>query len=155
MRRGFTLIELMIAVVLTGLLVNGALVAYRGLGERQKVKQAGMSFQTDLKSYQQKAAAGEKPAVCTDTDRLIGYRVKRINTVSYSVTADCEVADPLGVTVNLPAGVNFKVGVSFDLFFPVLSGAVTGATTITLENGAYSYLVTIESSGVIRGEVGQ
>lgn len=152
MKRGFTLIELMIAVVLTGLLVNGGLAAYRGVGERQKVKQAGISFQTNLKSYQQKALAGEKPDACADPDTLSGYRVMRISLTSYSVRAICDTAVPAAVAVNLDEGIKFSS--NFNVFFPVLGGPVTGATAITLQNAdaSYNYQVTVESLGVIRGE---
>ena len=151
---GFTLVELMITVVISGLLFSGALTAYRGLSARQVVKQAGISFQTDLKSYQQKALAGTKPIACVAGDTIAGYQVSYVDEDSYSVVAVCSLGLPAVAEVNLPQGVEFQVAFNpGDIFFPVLVANITGAQTIVLTKDTYSYQVIIEPSGVIRGQM--
>lgn len=152
-QRGFTIIELMITIVIGGILIAGGVAAYRGLGDRQSVKQAGLSFQTDLKSYQQKALSGQKPAVCGGSDRLTGYQVSYVDEQTYSVEAICELTDVEPTEVSLPDPVTFSAAFApAQIFFPVLHSSVTGAQSITLEASVYSYQVTIEPSGAIHGQ---
>lgn len=153
MKPGFTIIELMITVVIGALLITGAMAAYRGLGARQSVKQAGISFQTDLKSYQQKAFTGTKPFECGAGDTIEGYRVSYVDSDTFSVIAVCGSGSPGSTEFNLPEGVKFQAVFNpSDIFFPVLTAEVTGAQTILLTKGTYAYQVVIEPSGVIRGE---
>jgi len=150
--RGFTLIELLVAVAIGGILFSGGLAAYRGIGEKQTVKQAGITFQSKLRLWQQKALAGEKPVDCTGT--FEGYEVGYSSISSYTVTAVCRISDADSNTVNLIEGVSFSSSFSPSIIiFPVLKSELTGAQTITLTNGTFSYEVEIESTGVIRGEM--
>lgn len=152
MKSGFTLIELLIAVTIGGVLIGAALAAYRGMGAKQQVKQAGISFRSDLKSYQQKALAGQKPEECTGS--LDGYQVSGIDSNSFSVTAVCPAGAPVATEFDLPGEVVFEAAFNpAEIFFPVLAGAVDGAQTIVLTQGDYSYQVVVEASGVIRGEM--
>jgi prepilin-type N-terminal cleavage/methylation domain-containing protein len=154
--KGFTLIELMITVAIGGILISAAIAAYRGLGEKQKVKQAGVSFQTNLKSYQQKALAGQKPAECDSDDTLTGYQVEYVDDQTYSVKAICAINDPAAANIALAEGVSFAVVFNpVQIFFPVLRSEAVGAQTITITStdSNYSYQVEIESSGVIRGQM--
>jgi len=150
--RGFTLIELLVAVAIGGILFSGGLAAYRGIGEKQTVKQAGITFQSKLRLWQQKALAGEKPVDCTGA--FEGYEVSYSSITSYTVTAACRISDADSNIVNLIEGVEFSSGFSpSTIIFPVLKSELTGAQTITLTNGTFSYEVEIESTGVIRGEM--
>lgn len=149
---GFTLVELMIAVVISGLLFGGALAAYRGLSARQVVKQAGISFASDLKNYQQKALAGQKPEECLGS--LDGYEVSGIDSNSFSVTAVCTAGAPVATDFDLPGEVIFQAAFNpGEIFFPSLGSQVTGAQTIVLTKDSYSYQVVIEPLGVIRGQM--
>lgn len=154
MKRGFTLIELLITVVIGGVLIAGAIAAYRGLGTKQKVKQAGISFQTDLKSYQQKALSGQKPIECGGGDTLSGYGISYVNAETYSVQAVCRTNNPAATQVSLPTDVVFAAAFNpAQIFFPVLKSQAVGAQTITLTLSGQSYQVVIENSGVIRGQM--
>lgn len=153
-RNGFTLIELMVSVAIGGILISAAIAAYRGMADKQKVKQAGISFQTNLKSIQEKALSGQKPIECDSSDRLVGYQVEYIDTKTYSVKAVCEVSSPEAVNISLSDSVSFNSGFNpGQILFPVLRSEVEGAQTITLSSGSYSYQVVIENSGVIRGQM--
>jgi len=150
--RGFTLIELLVSVAISGILIGAALASYRGMSAKQQVKQAGISLVTDLKSFQQKASAGQKPSDCVG--QLSGYRVIKIASedTNYRMQPVCTTSSPAEKTINLPEGITFQTD-TFDLFFPVLGGLVTGAQTIIVEKDSYRYQVTIEAFGVIRGEM--
>ena len=150
--RGFTLIELLISVAISGILISAALASYRGMSAKQQAKQAGIGLVSDLKNYQQKALAGQKPSVCTVA--LQGYQVTYVDSNSYSVKALCPPGGPAATEVSLPNEVVFSAAFNpVQIVFPVLGGQVTGAQTIIVEKDPYQYQVTIEASGVIRGEM--
>lgn len=151
LNNGFTIIELLISVAIGGLLIGAVFASYRGIGDKQAVKQAGISFQTNLKSVQQKALTGTKPTGCSGT--LTGYQVSYISLTSFSVTSVCTTTNLEPVTFTLPQGVSFQAAFNpNNIFFSVLSAQVDGAQTIIIAKNSHSYLVTIEPSGVIRGE---
>jgi len=152
-KKGFTLIELLVAIAIGGILFSGGLAAYRGIGEKQTVKQAGISFQSKLRLFQQKALAGEKPSECDIPGEILeGYRVDWESSTSYIMTAVCSITSPTENTINLVENVAF--GGNFGtIFFPVLRSELTGAQVITLTNGTFSYEVEIQSTGVIKGEM--
>jgi len=159
-KQGFSLIELLVAVSITGVLFAGGLAAYKGIGARQLIKDAGASLQSSLRLYQQKALAGEKPQECAGDDKLLGYKVSYVNDEkknSYLVEAVCELAKPAGLVISLPEGVEFKSAfVPEVIFFQVLSNHVEGAQTITLTttDGSTSYQVRVDQSGLISGYLG-
>ncbi len=149
--RGFTLIELIVTVTIGLILVASSLVAYRGMGEKESVKQEGISFQTNLRSFQQKAVATEKPVGCEGFFQ--GYRVVvDADLDKYSVTAECATSNGDTTDFELSNGVEFSGAFSDIIFYP-LSAELLGAQTITLlsQDGSYTYQVIIEEAGVIRG----
>ena len=151
--QGFTLIELMISVAIGIILVGGGMAAYRGTGEREEVKQAGLSFQTNLRAFQQKAASGEKPVGCLGT--LDDFRIEAdIDLSSYSVKAECTISDGPTTEFSLIEGIEFDAGFS-DIVFYSLKSEINGAQVVTINSreGNYTYEVTIEASGVIQGEL--
>jgi len=153
-RSGFTLIELMIAIAIGSVLFSGGLAAYRGFGDRQTLKQAGATFQSNLRLFQKKALSGEKPSECLSGDVFEGLEVSYVNETSYLATPICQAAIPGGETFILAEDVEFLVDWSSSpIFFPVLRSELTGAQTITLRLDSFSYQVVIESSGVIRSEM--
>ncbi len=148
---GFTFIELMVTVTIGLILVAGGLAAYRGAGAREEVKQAGYSFQTNLKAFQQKALSGEKPVGCLGS--LEGYRVEADPLLTkYTVKAECTIVDGPETEFELSDEVVFDAAF-LDIVFYVLKSEVVGAQTITLNSGdaSYSYEVIVELGGVIRG----
>lgn len=147
---GFTLIEILVTVVISGILFGGGIAAFRGIGDKQAVKQNGATFLSNLRSFQQKALASEKPANC-GVNRLEGFRVHYVNDSSYSVKAVCVTGASNPIT--LTDGVKFAAGFISDIDFQVLKAEVIGAQTITLYKGSTSYQVTIEQRGVISGKL--
>jgi len=147
---GFTLIELLVAVSIGMILTVGGLAAYRGFGEKQSLIQAGLELETNLRLVQKKAFSGEKPAVCSGT--LNGFWLKRESDFSYKIDVDCfGGVVMIDEVITLPEGVSFSTE-AFEIFFPVLKSMVTGVI-IDLQSDTFSYQVTIENSGVIRGEL--
>ncbi|MCX6816491.1 MAG: type II secretion system protein [Candidatus Beckwithbacteria bacterium] len=145
---GFTLVELLVVVAISAVLFGGGLAAYRGIGDKQAVKQNGATFLSNLRSVQQKALASEKPTDC-GTNPFKGYRVNTSHSSYYTVTAWC--VGGVAKKIDLTDGVEFVD--PFNIYFQVLKAEVLGAQTVTLSKGTTSYEVTIEQRGVISGEL--
>jgi len=153
-RKGFTLIELLVAVSIGMILTVGGLAAYRGFGERQSLIQAGLKLESNLRLAQKKSFSGEKPAIekCSESERLNGFLLKSENNISYEIDVDCSgETERMGEVISLPEEIIFSTE-SFDIFFPVLKSAVI-PITIILQSDSFSYQVTVEESGVVRGEL--
>ena len=112
-----------------------------------------MSFQTNLRAFQQKALSGEKPVGCLGS--LEDFRVEAdVGLSMYTVKAECSITDGPVTEFDLIDGVLFDVAFS-DIVFYTLKSEVDGAQVVSINSsgGSYIYQVTIESGGVIQGQL--
>jgi len=144
---GFTLIEILVTVVISGILFGGGIAAYRGIGARQNLKQAGSEFQSNLRLIQEKNLSSKKPDGC---DVLHGYKVNYVDNNTYSMQAICENGVVMTTNIDLLENVSFVSAFSTINFF-VLRAEIEGAQTIKLQSNSLEYWVNIESKGVITG----
>lgn len=84
--RGYTLIELMVALTIAALLFLVGYSSYREFVRRQALDNTYKELKSDLKLTQQLALSGEKPSSCTGS--LFGYEVAFAQD-SYTVSASC------------------------------------------------------------------
>lgn len=149
---GFTFIELMITVGISGILFAGGLAAYRGIGEKQNLKQAGISFQSNLRLIQGKATAGEKPSDCGGAS-FLGYQVSYQSETSYAVQPLCQDTDTTALITIVELADKVKFSNNFSITFYGLESEITGPGLINLtkDNINYYYQVAVEQSGVITG----
>ncbi|MDO8504061.1 MAG: prepilin-type N-terminal cleavage/methylation domain-containing protein [bacterium] len=84
--RGYTLIELMVALTIAALLFLVGYASYREFIRRQALDNTYKELKSDLKLAQQLALSGEKPSSCTGA--LFGYQVAFAQD-SYTVSASC------------------------------------------------------------------
>lgn len=148
---GFTLIEILVTVVIGGILFGGGIAAFRGIDARQNLKQAGNEFQSNLRSFQQKALSSERPSECEGPLEDFKVWSEDLDLTIYYVKAECSIIDGSVREFSLTDGVSF--GDDFSISFLVLQAGVVGAQTITLTNGSLNYEVTIGPKGVITGEM--
>ncbi|HKZ35770.1 MAG TPA: prepilin-type N-terminal cleavage/methylation domain-containing protein [Patescibacteria group bacterium] len=149
--KGFTFIELMVVVAIGAILTAGGLAAYRGIGEKEGLKQSGLGLESNLKLVQRKALSGEKPEGCSGT--LESFQVTAGgDDQTYLVQARCSDFSPDAISYQLDKGIKFQPLIS-QIDFEVLRQGVTGAQTIILTTtaGNFSYQVVVETGGVIRG----
>ena len=146
---GFTLLELIVAVAIGGILMAGGLAAYKGTGERQNLKQAGLEFITNLRAVQKKALSGEKPVGCVGS--LESFQISYVNETEYCFQAQCSSFSPEAEMVSLAEGARFLAGFS-PITFPVLKSELSGSQSIVLSSESFSYQVVIESGGTISGD---
>ncbi len=148
--KGFTLIELMVAVSV-GLVVSGlVIVNYNTYNSTQVLKQAALTVKNDIRFIQTKASSGEKPALgCAS---LSGWDMT-FSQSSYSYRPNCDGV-PAGVatTVNLPSGVTVTSMPAKNpiTFFVLARGTnLDSATTITLSGSGKQYGIQIGNNGEI------
>lgn len=144
---GFTLIEILVTVVISGILFGGGIAAYRGIGARQNLKQAGIEFQSNLRLIQEKTLSSQKPDGC---DVLLGYKVSYIGVNTYSMQPICQNGAVIITNVDLLEGVNFTADFG-EISFLVLQAGVEDKTIILTNSDGLQFQVTIESKGVITG----
>ncbi len=144
--KGFTLIELIIAVSIALLLAGFVLVNYNTYADTQKLKQAALTLKNNLRFAHSRATSGKKPANgCTE---LVGFRATFTGS-SYSIQAVCTegLAGDATVTV-LPAGVTFSPTPS-NITFGVLTQGLLGGDgiTITLTGSSKIYAIAVSVNG--------
>ncbi len=155
---GFTLIETLVVIIISGILFSGGIAAYKGIGARQDLKQAGITFQSNLRSFQQKALSSEKPSGCEG--KIEGYRVRSDPGLDrYFVKAECSTSDGTETEFKLTEGVVFTGEFSDDIVFYTLKAEITGAQTIKFKSGSggstLEYEVIIQPSGIITGKMNE
>lgn len=143
-KRGFSLIELLVVVAISMGVIGAIVVNYNSFNEGQKLRQAALTLKSDLRLAQSRAITGLKPSAgCTS---LRGYTVT-FNQNGYSVQALCtEGLAGQAVTVSLPGSVTFSP-VPGALTFAVLNGTASSAVTLTLAGINNTYGVQVSSSG--------
>lgn len=146
---GFTLIEILVTVVISGILFGVGIAAFRGIGARQNLKQAGIEFQSNLRLIQEKTLSSQKPDGC---DVLLGYEVNYEDENTYKMKPVCQNGFLIETPVDLLENVSFEAPFE-KISFLVLQAGVVGVQMITLSSDGLQYQVTIESKGVITGEM--
>lgn len=112
---GFTLIEILVAISIVGLLFGLGYAAYREFTFRQSLENTHKELGVNFELVRQLALSGEKPAGCSGA--LKGYRVS-FESVVYRVYAACD-SDILVRTILLAPGVEF-VSYTNNVLFKVL-----------------------------------
>lgn len=150
MKYGYTLIELVIAIAIMGLMVGASIAGFNTLNKRQTVLNAGKEVMSAMRVAQQRASSGTKPTGCT---QLYGYSVKAtINTSTYSLSTVCSNATTVIKTYQLPTGVTFVS--TFTTQFNVQTGGASGSIgNISVRSSYFTYTMTVGSAGDITENV--
>ncbi len=161
MKKGFTLIEVLIVIVILGIIMGVGSAQFREFSRRQATASVKRQLLADVRAAQADAANGRKPPGCTGT--LQGFYFSVTGTAgpaSYEVFARCLQGvtnqDINITTVQLPQGFSFSALPSVNpvIFRPVSQGtnlATNQEITITIVNpGINNETLTIKASGEIR-----
>jgi prepilin-type N-terminal cleavage/methylation domain-containing protein len=147
----FTLIEMMVAVAVMGILTAVGVVSYRQFNEKQKVVVAGKEVIALLRDSQKKAKSGDRPVECDSPYRVLdGYKmIVYVSTSQVDIVAMCRGLDVVTNTVLLTNDTVFSAGGEY--IFNVLSGGVEGAGVISVTHQVLpiAYEVEITESGAI------
>jgi prepilin-type N-terminal cleavage/methylation domain-containing protein len=151
-KSGYTLIEILVAMTIIGLLFSFGYANFRDFSRRQVVKDTAKEIQGDLRLAQGNAMTGQKPEGCNATLDSYSFNVK--SSSRYTIEANCAATPPIVKDVNLPSGVTISPLPAL-LKFKVLSqgtnlGTANWTLTLTQAGTNYTATVTVTEGGEIK-----
>jgi len=154
MKKGFTLLEVLVAATVISLLSGISLVGYNRFQERQQLASAKDQLRNDLRQTQQKALSGEKPAGwCTSSGQtLAGWRLLFASTTVYEIRSVCsDGSTVLDKSITLAGNAAKSAGGNQIDFVPLIGSATD--TTFTLQtitaSGTWQATVSVTAAGLI------
>lgn len=120
-KKGYTLIEILVALSIVGLLFSFGFVSFRDFSRRQALSGTAKGIQGDLRLAQQQALSGKKPSstLCdAPANSLSSFSFNVYSTTAYKIQANCsggdvtirDVSIPTGITISSPTNpIKFKV----------------------------------------------
>ena len=139
-QRGFSFIELLVIISVSGILIGMGVVSFNNHQKKQKTEQAALNLETNLKQIRQMALSGQRPIVYTG--ELKNYRIDfelEFNRYSYRILFD-DVYTPALKTYLISDDNNINLDpdtTDFILRFYTLGGGCDNGTDG--ETGTYNY----------------
>ncbi len=154
MKRGFTLIELMVVVSISMVLGGLILVNYTNYTENQRNYQTVKTFVANLDYARTRAITGDKPDGCSGDLEYYQVEYNDPANSSYTLSAQCSIDSNVPIqTIKVPNTITISPSFSVQ-FLPVTQGTSLGGDliiTFSFDGDPY-YKVTITPSGSILEE---
>ena len=154
-KSGYTLIEILVAISIIGVLFSFGFVSYRDFSRRQALSGLVKQIQGDLRLAQGDAAAGYKPSGCLGT--LDSYSFYISSNSVYKVQANCGATTTDVKSVTLPSGATMSTNsIPSLLKFKVLgqgtnlSGGVDWIMNLQQAGTGVSASIMVTSGGEIK-----
>ena len=152
MRKGYTLIEVLVSLTIIGLLFGFGFASFRDFSRRQHLASVARTIKGELRLVQGKASAAEKPAGC-NTKILSSYSFRITPPSLYEVIANCSGGVNVTIkTENLPDGVTMT-STQNTISFKVLGQGIAGTNviiTLTQTGTNNQTTVTVTQGGEIK-----
>lgn len=143
---GYTLIEILIAITIIGLIFSVGYINYRQFSRKQALFSVARGVKSTLRFAQERALAGEKPseAECLSQGSLNGYDFFVDSNVSYRIQANCTGGLVDVKTISLPQGITISSSPARFTFKVIGAGTnLSSDATITLTQVATGNVVVI------------
>ena len=142
----YTLIEILVALTIIGLLFSIGFVSFRDFSRRQALNGAARSLIGDLGLAQEQAISGRKPAdiFCNPPNYLEGYNFRVVSAQNYVLEASCSGGNVQTKDVTVAADISLSVPVPN----PILFKSVAQGTNIAAASS--SVILTQAGTGSIR-----
>lgn len=159
-KSGYTLIEILVALSIVGLLFAIGYVNFRDFSRRQAIAGAAKTLQGDVRLAQQQALSGQKPSDlnCAAPSTLIGYNFDVTSSKEYQIYAVCSAGSSSVITktVTLPSGINVSPGSTNPILFKVLGSGTnipsgqTSSIHLTQDYTVNDYSISVSSGGDVQ-----
>jgi prepilin-type N-terminal cleavage/methylation domain-containing protein len=157
MKNGYTLVEILVALTIIGLLFSFGFVSFRDFSRRQGLSDAAKAIQGDLRLAQGDAITGQKPdnISCNLPKTLDSYSFNVLSDSEYRIEANCFGAPVVIKDVNLPTDIAISASPN-PLKFKILGQGTNIASglnwVLTLTQAGTSNVakVTVTSGGEIK-----
>ncbi len=158
MRKGYTLIEILVGLTIISLLFGFGYVSFRDFSRRQALNGSLKQIQGDLRLAQSSASAGQKPddSFCNTPNILDSYNFKVYSANEYNIEVNCTGGIVISKEVTLPSEISISTPSPNPIQFKILgqgTNVPAGAgTIITLTQSGTNdqATVTITAGGEIR-----
>lgn len=153
--RGYSLIEVLVAVTIISVLTGSSLVGYNRFQGRQGLKSAGEKLVSDLRLTQQKALSGERVSGwCQGAgESLTGWRLVFTSSTVYDIRGVCSSgATTTYKSITLPNSATKSSGGS-SVDFAAVNGTTTDNSFVLsrqLGTSVSQITVTTTSAGLIK-----
>lgn len=143
--RGFTLIEMLVAITIMTLIMGIGIASYQRFNEKQLVTSAATQLVSSLRQMQKKITVGDKPTGCVGT--LQGY-ILRANAQGYAVYAQCNAE--VQVDTKTLSGITVSPAI-YTVRFSDLGRnvTITNGPSIVLSTTLFSNTIQVTSTGEI------
>lgn len=150
--KGYTLIELLVAITISIIVFSIGFVGYREFSRRQDLAGVKKNLMSDLRLIQQLSLTGQKPSGAS-CSMLNGHTFTLTSSTSYQLIANCIDGNTIIKTVTFTNGVTLTATTASTQFKILGQGtSLTATNTLTLTN-SYSgntSTVTIGTGGGIQ-----
>lgn len=158
---GYTLIELLIALTIVGVLFALGYANFRDFTRRQALLDTSKKVQSDLRVAQQMALSGNVPndTACTINNNLNGYFFNVISANRYEIRASCSGGAVGSVVKDVTLPANITISTPFPVPNPILFKVLGNGTNIGSTNAQIRVsqsgnptvsIITISSAGQIQ-----
>lgn len=153
LKRGFTLIELMIAISIAAILGSLGIAGFSSFNQAQVLQTSTSEVMTMLNLAKSRAQSQIKPsALCPSSSILGGYVVKIVSDKDYALFLRCSDSDVIVNEQNksLQSGLVFASSVPASFFFPIQKGGVeTEGNIVICSLQGRARTITLNSLGVV------
>ncbi len=152
----YTLIEILVALTIVGLIFGIGYVSFRDFARRQALASAARSIVGDLRLAQEQALSGKKPSdiFCNDPNRLNGYNFRVSSNRSYALEANCTGGVVETKSVTIASDVFLSTPSPNPITFKILGQGTnvpaTATLTLTQAGTAAAKTITVTSGGEIK-----
>ena len=162
MRKGYTLIEILVGLTIISLLFSFGYVSFRDFSRRQVLSGTLKQLQGDLRLAQSSASAGQKPddISCDSPNTLDSYDFKVYSASEYKIEVSCTNGSAITSTVNKDVTLSPDISISIPSPNPVkfkILGQGTnvpagaGVNVVLTQSGTNDQAtITITSGGEIK-----
>lgn len=149
MKKGYSLVELMVAISIIGILVSFAISAYTKGRDRQEGRAAGEQIISILTSNQKKANIGDRDC----TGLYLGQSVTINSDTTLSSVSNCSSSSGTTETTSALTGISSISPAPITILFKPLAQGITLAPdplniTYVTSSGT-TFMVQISSSGAV------